>query len=243
MVTPATKKSNNIEVPEAVELAKAGVHLGHKTTKRSPQMDPYIYGLKNTIHIIDLEKTREMLKKALDFIIEEVSQGGVVLFLGTKPSAREIIKKYAQKSGSPYVVNRWLGGTLTNFDVIMKQIGKFKKMNQEKEKGEWEKYTKKEALEKERELERLKKLFGGLILLEKRPDIVYIVDLQKEKTAVREAKRTKIPTVAMVDTNANPTLVTHPIPANDDAIKSIELITSLVARAVEEGREKIKDKK
>lgn len=232
--------SNGVKIPSILDLAKAGLHLGHKTTKRSPQMDPYIYGVKNTIHIIDLEKTSERLRLALDFIVKSVGQGANILFVGTKPSAKDIIKKYAQKLNVPYITERWLGGTLTNFSTISRLIEKFNKMQKEKDSGDWEKYTKKERHEFSKDLDRLQIMVGGISTLDKKPDIIYIVDIIKEKTALKEAKMSKIPVVAVVDTDANPRLVDWPIPANDGAIKSIELITSLIAEAVEEGKNQAK---
>lgn len=229
-----------VKIPTLLELAKAGVHLGHKTTKRSPQMDPYIYGVKSTINIIDLEKTRELLRAALNFITKSVSQEKIILFVGTKPAIKEIIKKHADKLNIPYVNERWLGGTLTNFFTIHKLVKKFNKMKQEHKSKEWEKYTKKERHELSKELNRLQTMVGGIKNLDKLPDIIYIVDIVREKTAIRETKRAKIPVVALVDTNASPELVDWPIPSNDDAIKSVELITGLVAEAIEEGRKKIK---
>ena len=229
-------KVNKIKMPSVTDLAKAGVHLGHCTTKRSPKMEPYIYGVKNTINIIDLEKTVEKLATALNFFTEVASQGKVILFVGTKPSAKDVIKKYAQEIETPFIIERWIGGTLTNFSTISELIKKLNKMTEEQKQGEWKKYSKKEQLEKERELDRLKKMVGGIRTLEKKPDALYLIDLQKEKTAIREAQRSKIPVVALVDTNANPELVDWPIPSNDDAVKSIELITKLVAEAIKTGR-------
>lgn len=232
--------THKIKTPSLIELAKAGVHLGHRTTKRSPRMEPYIYGVKNTIHIISLEKTIEKLEAALNFLVKTVSQGATILFVGTKPSAKDIIKKYAQEIDVAFVIERWLGGTLTNFSTISKLVEKLNKMAEEKKQGAWEKYSKKENLELERELNRLETMVGGIRSLKKKPDIIYLVDIQKEKTAIREARRCKIPVVAIVDTNANPELVDWPIPANDDALKSIELITKLVVEAIKGGRKKIK---
>lgn len=230
------EKTNKIKIPSPAELAQAGVHLGHRTTKRSPKMEPYIYGVKNTVHIIDLDKTVEKLEMAAEFLTEISSQGKIVLYVGTKPSAKDIIRKYSQEIDAPYVIERWLGGTLTNFSTILRLIEKFNRMTEEKVKGEWEKYSKKERLMKEREMKRLETMVGGIRSLKRKPDAIYLVDLQKEKTAIREARKCRIPAVAIVDTNVNPELVEWPIPANDDAIKSIELITGLVTEAIKVGR-------
>lgn len=231
-----------VKIPSVIDLAKAGIHLGHRTTKRHPKMDQYIYTVKNTIHIIDLEKTHELLDNALKFIIDSIGHGANILFVGTKPPAKDIIKKYAEKLKVPYVNERWLGGTLTNFSTISNLIRKFNKMISDKKGQEWEKYTKKERHELSKEIKRLELMVGGIRDLDQRPDILYIIDLVKEKTAIREARRCRIPVVGIVDTNVNPELIDWPIPGNDDAVKSIELITSLVAEAIEQGRKKAKTK-
>lgn len=231
-----------VKIPSIDELSKAAVNFGHRITKRHPKMTPYIQAVKNTVHLINLEKTSQKLKEALNFLVDLSAKGGVIIFIGTKPAAKETTKKYAESVGMPYVSERWLGGTLTNFQTISLLIGKFKKMLEEKEGDEWQKYTKRERLDLEKELNRLEKMVGGIRNLNRLPDALYVVDIIEESTAIREAKRKKIPVVAIVDTNANPEEVTYPIPANDDAIKSIDLITSLVAEAIKEGREKSKIK-
>ena len=227
------------KIPTIKDLTESGVALGHKTTKRHPKMIPFLDKIQGTIHLINLEKTREKIEEALKFLEDLAKNQGVVLFVGTKQIAREIVKKYAEECSMPYVINKWVAGTLTNFEIINQSIKKCLKMNEEKQKGEWNKYTKKEILELERELQRLEKMVGGLKSLEKIPDALYVVDVLKEKTAIRESARKKIRTVAIVDTNVNPEIITYPIPANDDASKSIDLITNLVAQAIKQGREKI----
>ena len=228
------------KIPTIKDLTEAGVALGHKTTKRHPKMAPFLDKIQGTIHLINLEKTLEKLEEALKFLEGLAKNRGVILFVGTKQIAQELVKKYAEECSVPYVINKWVAGTLTNFETINQLIKKCLKMNEEKQKGEWNKYTKKEALELERELQRLEKMVGGLKSLEKIPDALYVVDVLEEKTAIRESVRKKIKTVAIVDTNVNPEIITYPIPANDDAIKSIDLITSLVAQAIKEGKEKAK---
>ena len=227
------------KIPTIEHLDEAGMALGHKTTKRHPKMIPFLDKIQGTIHLINLKKTREKLEEALKFLEGLAKNQGVILFVGTKPIAQEVVKKYAETCSMPYVINKWVAGTLTNFETINQLIKKCLKMNEEKQKGEWNKYTKKEALELERELQRLEKMVGGLKSLEKIPDALYVVDVLKEKTAIRESARKKIRTVAIVDTNVNPEIITYPIPANDDASKSIDLITNLVAQAIKQGREKI----
>jgi len=231
------------KIPSVKQLQEAGANFGHKTTKRHPKMIPFISKVQSTVHLIDLEKTREKLKKALEFVENLAKNNKIILFVGTKPTAQETVKKYALDCGAPYVVNKWIAGTLTNFETINQLIKKFLRMEAEKTKGEWDKYSKKEALDLNRELARLEKMVGGIKTLEKIPDAIYIVDVIKEKTCLREALRKKIPTIAIVDTNGNPDLITYPIPANDDARKSIELITSLIAEAIEQGKKKpVKEK-
>lgn len=229
-----------VKIPSISELSKSAVNFGHRVTKRHPKMAPYIQTVKNTVHLINLEQTSHKLKEAIDFLVDLSAKGGTIVFVGTKPAAKEIVKKYAQEAGAPYVSERWLGGTLTNFQTISHLIEKLKKMTAGKESGDWQKYSKKERLDMERELTYLEKMVGGIKTLNRPPDALYLVDIVEEATAVREAKKKKIPVVAMVDTNTNPENVTHPIPANDDAVKSIELITGLVAEAVKEGKNKIK---
>jgi len=208
------------KIPSIKQLQKAGVDFGHGTTKRHPKMIPFISKVK---FVKDLAKNNK-----------------TILFVGTKPTAQEAVKKYALDCGMPYVTNKWIAGTLTNFETINQLIKKLLRMEAEKSKGEWDKYTKKEALDLNRELERLEKMVGGIKSLEKIPDTLYIVDVIKEKTCLRETLRKEIPTLAIVDTNGNPDLITHPIPANDDARKSVELVTSLVAEAIQQGKKKAK---
>ncbi|OQX71225.1 30S ribosomal protein S2 [Candidatus Parcubacteria bacterium 4484_255] len=224
-------------------MAKAGAQLGHFKNRCLPKMKPFIYALRNNIYFIDLEKTVVKLQEAVNFVMEEVSaKSSNILFLGTKPIAKDVIERCARKAGVPYVNQRWLGGTLTNFSTISKLIAKFNKMLEESESGAWEKYTKKERLGLSRELEKLKKMVGGVRDLKKKPDLLYIIDIVYEKTALSEAIKCKVPVVAIVDTNANPELVDYPIPANDDALKSVEMISQLIAEAVIIGKSRIQNK-
>jgi len=232
-----------VNIPSTEELSEAMVYFGHRVSKCHPKMGPYIHSIKNNVHLIDLEKTRDGLKRALDFVKEVAFKNGKILFVGTKPPAQIVLKKYAEEVGMPYVVERWLGGTLTNFSVISELIKKMKKMEEEKERGEWKKYPKKELMDLEKELARLSLLVGGMRNLEKIPEAIYVVDLSVEKTAVREARKMKVRSIGLVDTNNDPTLVDFPIPGNDDAIKSIEMITKLITEAIKEGQEKIGAKK
>lgn len=224
-----------MEIPSLLEMIKAGVHFGHRTTKWHPKMEPYIYTIKNTVHIINLEKTQEKLRKALDFVKNLVEKDGIVLFLGVKKTIKEITKKYAEEAKMPYVNEKWLGGTLSNFAVISRLIKKLRDMENKKNRGEFSKYTKKEQHDFNIEIQRLNKMIGGIKDLNKLPDAIFILDAKDEKTAIREAKITKIPTLGIADTNCNPENITYPIPANDDAIKSVEMIAGLVTQAIKEG--------
>lgn len=215
---------------------KSGVHFGHRKSKWHPKMKPFIFTDRNGVHIINLEETQKQLEKGLEFVKKTVANGGTVLFLGTKKQAQEMVKEAALDCKMPYIVSRWLGGTLTNAPAILGLVKNYRKMKADKASGEWEKYTKKEQLQMSRELARLDNLVGGMQQLDKVPDALFIVDIRDEKTAVLETRRKDIPTVALCDTNTNPELVTYPIAANDDATKSLKLMIGLVAEAVKEGK-------
>jgi len=217
-------------------MLKSGVHFGHKLSKRHPKMEPFIFTSKNGFHIINIEETQTRLQEALAFVEKVVANGGTLLFLGTKKQAQPIIRKYAEACGMPFVVERWLGGTFTNFAAISKLTKKYRTLKEQKARGELEKYTKKEQLDFDREIQKLEKVVGGIAEMNRVPEAIFVCDIKKEKTAVREAIRKNVPIVALCDTNTNPDLVTYPIPSNDDAIKSIELMTQLIAAAVAAGQ-------
>jgi len=200
-------------------------------------MEPYIYTVRKNIHIIDLEQTEELLKKAADFLFETAAQGGQIIFVGTKRQASELIKKEAERCGALHVTQRWLGGTITNYRVIKKNIDKLVEYMRKREVGEFDKYTKKERLLLDREIDKLQASVGGLIGLSGKPAAVFVIDAKREKTAVREAIRYNIPVVALIDTNSDPTGIKYVIPGNDDAIKSIVLVLKCLADAVKEGYE------
>jgi len=227
------------KLPDLMEMLKAGVHFGHQAGKWHPKMEEYLFAERNGIHVIDLEKTQAKLQEALDFIKNTVKTGGIVLFVGTKDQAKPIIEKHAKDCGMPYINQRWLGGTLTNFSVILKLIKKYKDLKSKMETGGFKVYTKKEQLDFADEIKSLEERVGGIVELKKVPEAIYVVDIKYEKTAVSEATKKNIPLVAICDSNVNPTDIAYPIPANDDATKSIELITSLVAEAVKEGKAEV----
>ncbi|MFW6147525.1 MAG: 30S ribosomal protein S2 [Thermodesulfobacteriota bacterium] len=223
-------------------LLEAGVHFGHQTRKWNPKMKPYIFGARNGIYIIDLQKTVKLLQEAYSFIVRTVSEGGTVLFVGTKRQAQETVIEEAERCGMYYVSNRWLGGMLTNFQTIKKRINRLKELEEMKRDGTVSRYTKKEALQMDKELEKLEKSLGGIKNMDELPSAIYIVDTKKEKIAVNEGKKLGIPTVAIVDTNVDPEDIDYVIPGNDDAIRSIRLLTSIIADACIEGHEQREEK-
>lgn len=218
------------------DMLKQGVHFGHRTSKRHPKMSEYIFQSKSGIHVIDLEKTTQELEKALNYIKKIVSEGKTIVFVGTKWQAKQALKKAYDETGMPYITERWIGGTLTNYDVIARVITNYKRLKKEYAAGEWEqKYTKKEQSKLKHLLDKLETKVGGIAELNKIPDAIFVIDIKNESIAVAEARKKKIPIVAICDTNVNPELVDYPIPANDDALRSVELIVSLAAEAVKEG--------
>jgi small subunit ribosomal protein S2 len=223
------------------ELLESGVHFGHRTQKWNPYMEPYIFAARNDIHIIDLQQTVQALEEAYEVIRDTVAAGGSVLFVGTKRQAQEIIKTNAEKVGMPYVIGRWLGGTLTNWQTIRERIHELERLEGMRDRGEFEVFTKKEALGMTREIERLEGRLGGIRDMDGLPNLLFAVDVSREEIPVHEANLLKIPVVAMVDTNCNPKNIDYVIPANDDAIRGIQLIVSLVAQAVSEGINMRKD--
>jgi small subunit ribosomal protein S2 len=218
------------------ELLEAGVHFGHQTKRWNPKMQKYIFGERNGIYIIDLQKTLKKFREAYAFVRDLAAGGGTMLFIGTKKQAQETVFEEAGRCSMYYVNQRWLGGTLTNFTTIRKSIGRLKKLEEMKETGEFDRVHKKEALELDREREKLEKALIGIKMMESLPSSVFIIDPRKENIAVAEARRLGIPIVAIVDTNCDPTGIDFPIPGNDDAIRAVRLITSRVADAILEGR-------
>ncbi len=225
------------KIPSLQELLEAGVHFGHKTSRWYPKMRQYIYGARQDVHILDLEKTQVALERARSFVKGVTASGGVVLFVGTKAQAAPAVRKYALEAGLPYVDNRWLGGTFTNLPVIAALIKKLDTLEKDRDTGDRAKYTKKEQLDFDREIERLTTLVGGIRTMNKLPQAMFLVGVKEEKTALREAIKTGVPVIAICDSNINPTHITYPIPANDDGIKSIDMITRLMAEAAREGKQ------
>jgi len=216
-------------------LLEAGVHFGHQKGRWNPKMAPYIYGARNGVHILDLAQTRDRLQEAIDFVRDLTGRGDSLLFVGTKRQAQDVIRNEAQRAGMPYVVTRWLGGSLTNFQTIRARVDYMLELERRDESGHFDLLPKKEALKLGKELSRLHRYLHGLRDMERLPGALFIVDVPREHIAVEEARRLHIPIVAVCDTNCDPTLIDVPIPANDDAIRAVRLLTAAIADAATEG--------
>lgn len=214
------------------DLLKAGVHFGHKKRYWNPKMAPYVFGLHQKTHIIDLEKTLPMLKEALNFLGKAASKKGKIMFVGTKHAARDIVKEYAESCGMPYINHRWLGGMLTNYRTIRRSVKRLQDLDVQFDKGSFTGLTKKEILNLTRERNKLEASVGGIKKMKGLPDILFVIDVECEHTAVREAQKMKIPVVAIVDTNNSPDGLDYVIPGNDDAISAIRLYCEVVADAI-----------
>jgi len=217
------------------ELLEAGVHFGHQTRRWNPKMKPYVFGARNGIYIIDLQKTLDRAKTASDFVKKIASEGKKVLFVGTKKQAKEVIIEEALRSNMYHVTHRWLGGMLTNYQTVKQSIDRLKKFEALKNSPEWKEVPKKEQSKIDREYGKLKQSLGGIEDMKKLPGAIFIIDTDKEHIAVQEAKRLGIPTIAVVDTNCDPSGITHVIPGNDDAIRSVRLFSKLIADSCIEG--------
>lgn len=218
------------------ELLEAGVHFGHQARRWNPKMKSFIYTERDGVHVIDLTQTVTRLDKAYDFVKELVAGGGEVIFLGTKRQAQEIVKREAGRVGAMHITERWVGGLLTNFDSVHKNIKRLNELREKREKKELEHLTKKEQLMIDREITKMEKVIGGIDRLEKIPEAIFVIDAKKEDNAVKEARKTGVKVVALADTNSDPTVIDYPIPANDDAIKAIDLLTKTIANAYAEGK-------
>jgi small subunit ribosomal protein S2 len=228
---------------ELTQLIEAGAHFGHLTRRWNPKMKPYIFMEKNGIHIIDLKKTQEFLSSVYDELSKLVSEGRRVLFVGTKKQAKNIIETEARRCDSNWVSERWLGGMLTNFATIRKSVKRLNNIEKQETDGTFDKITKKERLFLSREKDKLKKVLEGVETMSRLPGAMFVVDIKKESIAIKEAKRLDIPVFAVVDTNCDPDLVDYIIPANDDAVKTVELIIKTMADAVIEGNQKAQEQK
>lgn len=225
------------------DLLEAGVHFGHQATHWNPKMKKFIYGKRNGIHIVDLQKTLKMFREAEKFVRETAEAGKKILFVATKKQAQELVKEQAERCGMYFVNKRWLGGTMTNFATIRKSIDRLLKLEKMEAEGEFERLHKKEALNKHKEIEKLNKFLGGIKKMHQLPHALFIIDTQKERIALAEAKNLGIKTFALVDTNCDPNGIDFPFPGNDDAIKSIKLFTSRIAEVALEGQEAFESKR
>lgn len=227
MTTTKTKAKTLLE-----EMLMAGLHFGHRTSRWHPKMKPYIFTQKNGIHIINLAITEAKLGQALDYIGSLARENKKILFIGTKEQAKADIKELAKSVEMPYITEKWMGGTLTNFGVIKKSINKYKNLLSQKQTGKLAKYTKKEQLDFDKDIEKLELKVGGLVDLIKTPDAIFIWDAKKESTAIKEAIKINIPIISICDTNTNPTGIAYIVPANDDSTKGLALILSLIKKAI-----------
>jgi small subunit ribosomal protein S2 len=226
-----------------IELLEAGVHFGHQTQRWNPKMKPYIYGARNGIYVLDLRKTTDLLDEAYAVVKEFASRGKNVLFVGTKKQASEVVAEEATRAGAYYINRRWLGGMLTNFETIRGRVNKLRELEDFMASGHAEKLPKKEIAQLNRQLGKLSKTLGGIKEMRGLPDIIFIIDQQKEEIAIAEANKLHIPVICLADTNANPDGINYIIPGNDDAIRAIKLISSKLADAVIEGKEMRKNNK
>lgn len=224
------------------DLLEAGAHFGHQTKRWNPKMEEYLYGAENGVHIFDLTKTKPMLEEALTFLTKSVSEGKIVLLLGTKKQIKDRLAEVAGEAGVPFVNERWLGGTISNFGQIKKSIKKLEEMKSNVASGFYKKYTKKERLLIDREIARLERFFGGITELTTVPDVLFIIDTKRELSAVKEANSKKVPVVGVVDSNADPDMIDYPIPMNDDASKALEYVLGLVKDAILEGKKALSSK-
>ncbi|MBI2196866.1 30S ribosomal protein S2 [Candidatus Daviesbacteria bacterium] len=224
------------KLPSLQELLEAGVHFGHQVRRGHPRMRPYIYGAREGVHVIDLTQSEKYLKEACEFVYELGKFGKVLLFVGTKKQAKPVIEELAKEFQAPYLVQRWMGGFLTNFEQMQKNIKILKEYLEQKEKGQLSKYTKKEQLLLDRKMGKLQKDFAGVMDLGKLPDALFVVDAVSDNIAIREARRLNIKVVAITDSNSDPTEIDYPIPGNDDAIKSIKVLVGAIASAYGEGK-------
>ncbi len=230
-----------VKLPSLEEMLKAGMHFGHRTHRWHPKMKPYIFSAKNGIYVIDLEKSREKLAEALEFMSGLIKEGKYILFVGTKSQVKEPMKKMAEMTGQPYIVGKWLGGYLTNFSVVKKSVKKYQDLVEKRDSGKLGKYTKKERLDFDRDIKRLQERVGGLVALNKMPDALFVWDIKEESTAVAEAKTKNIPVIGICDTNVNPEEVTYPIPANDDATKTVKLLMDIVQSNIIDAKKDLKN--
>lgn len=231
---PVQVKQTN--APSLEAMLEAGVHFGHKTAKWYPKMKPFIYGVRHGVHIIDLEKTQSQLNKAMALVSDIAARGGDVLFVGTKKQAKNAVAQAAIRCGMPYITERWLGGTFTNFNQIAKLARRYRQLKSTMSAGDVSKYTKKEQADFAAEIEYLEKKVGGILSLDALPQAVVIIGLKEEETAIKESVAVNVPIIALCDTNTDPSLISVPIPGNDDAVRSVQLVCDALAEAISANR-------
>jgi small subunit ribosomal protein S2 len=225
------------------QLLDSGAHFGHQTRRWNPKMEEYLYGSENGVHIFDLTKVKPLIEEALGFLTRSIKEGKTVLILGTKKQIKDKVAEVAERVGVPYVNERWLGGTISNFPQMQRSLKKMEEMKVNMTSGFYNKYTKKERLLIDREIARLERFFGGIKTLTGVPDVLFVIDTKREAGAVHEANVKKVPVVGITDSNSDPDLIDYPIPMNDDASKALEYILDLVGEAIEEGKVKVKTAK
>jgi small subunit ribosomal protein S2 len=231
------------KLPSLKDMLESGMHFGHSIKRRNPRMDDYVYAVKNGVQIFDLVQTRAALSDACNYLVEVIANGGQILLVGTKAQAAETIKAEAERLGVAFITTHWVGGLFTNWEQIKTRVDKLIDMKKKFEAGEYKKYTKKEQVLLKREMDRLERMYGGLVTLKGLPKVVFIVDPTREITAMREATHRDIPIVAIVDTNGDPTGIAKVIPANDDALKSVVMLVLAITAAVEKGLKLNKERK
>jgi small subunit ribosomal protein S2 len=219
------------------EMLKAGVHFGHRSFRWNPKMEPYVFGVRGGVHIIDLEKSLDLFQKALDFAEEVVKKDGQILIVGTKKQAKDLVRATADEIRMPYVNERWIGGTFTNFKVILKRIKYLSETTEGLEKGKYSELTKLERLKLKKEASRIEEKIGGLALMTKIPEVIFVLDIKKDEIAIKEAKKAGVKIIGLVDSNCDPNLVDYPIPANDDAISSLRYILGVFQGKIKEVQE------
>ncbi len=233
---PRFRKDQTLSVISMRALLEAGVHFGHQTRRWNPKMKPYIFQERNGIYIIDLALTVQKLRETYDAVKQMSREGKVVLFVGTKKQAQDVVKEEAERAGTYFVNQRWLGGTLTNFSTIQKRIARLRELESMKQQGDFDRLPKKEVAKLADEMNKLERFLGGIKDMHRLPDAIFIVDPKKEQIAVNEARKLKIPIIAVIDTNCDPDEIDYPIPGNDDAIRAVKLMVSKIADAIIEGR-------
>lgn len=234
--TGCKEDKETMNTPSLEQLLEAGVHFGHQVRRGNPKMKPFIYGAKDGVHIIDLTKSESYLKQACEYLYQLGKNGGILLLVGTKKQAQPVVAQWAKKLETPFVNQRWIGGLFTNFEEISKNVKRLKELKSQKEKGELAKYTKKEQLLLDRKMAKMEKNFGGVQDMGTIPEAIFVIDTVTEKTAVIEANKKGVKVVAIADSNSDPSLIDYPVPGNDDAIKSINILTETLAESYLEGK-------